>query len=386
MASFIPSSDPGANVIVTKEEFFSFHNIDRQLFTRLVVELGRDTSQSTHVMAFIMWLEKQSKDMKMVKNMLQWPNTMLDSLADEAILVLNCIESSQFPYDDVVKDEGLPLIKSILQNDATSFKYFYDNRVTIISAVTKLLNNVCVRAFTDIVQQVQYMKAMKEHNLQFANIYGAGPYMQQVVYYTPLPALAIVPQPVAIPTPQWSEEISSSSGGANPPLETCDVSNQKEFNPNFNEVLAMFNQTSISASDTTSNTNGTSDDKKEVPVEKKEVSVDDRIIFMTFSKGYPISEDEVRDFFSRRYGDIIEAIYMQDVVPPEQPLYARVVICAEAVHLIDHFLASTNKVKLSINGKHAWARKYVRKGNKSPKAKSPRTSRAPSPSSARPSN
>ncbi|TKY53530.1 hypothetical protein E2542_SST25064 [Spatholobus suberectus] len=389
MSSNIPSSEPWTTVTITKEEYFSFHNIDRQLFTRLVVGLGRDTSQSTHVMAFIMWLDKQCKDTKMLTKILQWPDTMLDSLADEAILILNCLQSSQFPYDDAVNNKGLPLIKSILQNNAISLKYLYDKRVIVISAVTKFLNNVCLRAFTDIVQQVENMKAITEHKLQIANIYGAGPYVPQVVYYTPLPVVTIVPhqQVLAIPTPLWSEGSSSSSGGANynPPLETYDVSNQKEFNPNFNKVLAMLNQTSITSSNTASNqtsitaSNTIRDTTRD---ENKEVPVDDRIIFMTFSKGYPITEAEVRDLFSRRYGDIIEALYMQDVVPLEQPLYARVVIRAEAAHMIDRFLESTNKVKLSINGKHAWARKYV---PKSPKAKSPMTSRAPSPSSAKPS-
>jgi len=85
---------------------------------------------------------------------------------------------------------------------------------------------------------------------------------------------------------------------------------------------------------------------------------------------------------NRSYGDIIEALYMQEVAPPEQPLYARVVIRSRAVHMVDYLLESTNKVKLSINGKHAWARKYLRKGNKSPRERSPLTSRAPSPTSA----
>lgn len=75
-------------------------------------------------------------------------------------------------------------------------------------------------------------------------------------------------------------------------------------------------------------------------------------------------------FTNRRYGDIVEELYMQEVVPPDQPLYARVVIRSNAVHMVDYLLESSNKVKLSINGKHAWARKYLRKGNKSPKEKS----------------
>ena len=35
------------------------------------------------------------------------------------------------------------------------------------------------------------------------------------------------------------------------------------------------------------------------PVEAEEVSADERTIFLTFSKGYPISENEVREFFTR---------------------------------------------------------------------------------------
>ncbi|ESW17440.1 hypothetical protein PHAVU_007G239900 [Phaseolus vulgaris] len=364
MACFLPCSDLGTNVTVSREEFFSFHNIDRLLFTRLVVGLGRDTSQSTHVMAFFMWLEKQCKDMCMVKKLLQWADPMINSLADEAIMVLNCIESPHFPYDDAVNDESLPLIRSILHQSA-SFKYFYHNRVAIIEAVTKLLDSVCVRAFTDIIKEVQYMKVVREQKLEYENLYGSNPYVKQVVYHnTPVPGVTIVSQQPALPPPQWGEG-SSTSWETNPnmylPLESYGVSNQ-----HFNDLVAMMNQTSISAP--------TSDETQEVPV-------DDRIIFMTFSKGYPISEAEVRAFFARRYGDIVEALYMQEVVPPDQPLYARVVIRSRAIHLVDYLLESTNKVKLSINGKHAWARKYLRKGNKSPRDKSPVTSRPPSPTS-----
>ncbi|RZB86773.1 hypothetical protein D0Y65_026739 [Glycine soja] len=105
---------------------------------------------------------------------------MLASLANKAILILSCIESSQFPYDDVVNDERLPLIKSIMQKNVTSLKYFYDNHVIIIVAVTKLLNNICVRSFNNIVQELQYMKGMKEQNLQIANISEVGPCVKQV--------------------------------------------------------------------------------------------------------------------------------------------------------------------------------------------------------------
>lgn len=268
MACFLPCEDLGSNVTVSREEFLSFHSIDRLLFSRLVVVLGRDPSHSTHVMAFFMWLEKQCKDMYMVKNLLQWSDPMINSLADEAMLVLKCIESSHFPYDDpAFNDENLPLIRSILHH-STSFEYFYHNRVVIIGAVTKLLNNVCVRAFADIVKEVQYMKGVREQKMEFGNIYGGSPYVKHVVYHSPVPAAALAA------APQWE-----SSANAYLPMQSYDVSNQ-----HFNELVAMMNQTSI---------NSTSNDQTE------DVPVDDRIIFMTFSKGYPISEPELRAFFSR---------------------------------------------------------------------------------------
>ncbi|KAL9324334.1 hypothetical protein ACSQ67_009191 [Phaseolus vulgaris] len=67
-------------------------------------------------MSFFMWLEKQCKDMCMVKKLLQWTDPMINSLADEAMMVLNCIESPQLPYDDVVNDESLPLIETYCTN------------------------------------------------------------------------------------------------------------------------------------------------------------------------------------------------------------------------------------------------------------------------------
>lgn len=49
---------------------------------------------------------------------------------------------------------------------------------------------------------------------------------------------------------------------------------------------------------------------------------------------------------------------MQEVEGDEQPLYAKMVARSPAV--IDGIVEG-NKAKYSINGKHVWARKYVKK-------------------------
>ncbi|MED6149813.1 hypothetical protein PIB30_066233 [Stylosanthes scabra] len=348
MVPYLHSKDPGANITVTKEEFNLFHNIDRQLFTRFVVGLRRDTSESTHVMSFIMWLERKCKDFKIVANLLTWPDNLLNDLADEAALALSCVESPQYPY---THDKVLPLIHNLTRG-TISLVYLYENRMEVIPAVTKLLNDVSVRAFTDIIQHVQF------ENARNAMISNAAPaYMQQspqMMYYAPAPA------PTAAANPShWIAGSSSSS---------LIGSRQDEFNQEFREIVAKLNLSNTVVANEMM--------MREVPV------ADDRTIFMTFSKGYPISEAEIRDFFARTQGDIIESLHMQDVQSvAEQPLFARMVVRPDAMNKIDAFLEGGRKVKFAINGKHVWARRYVRKGNKSPRGTSPVNSGPPSPSS-----
>ncbi|KAK8515458.1 hypothetical protein V6N13_139563 [Hibiscus sabdariffa] len=94
------------------------------------------------------------------------------------------------------------------------------------------------------------------------------------------------------------------------------------------------------------------------------VPADDRTMFITFSKGYPVYEWEVREFFTRLYGDCIESLHMQEVMPNEQSLFARIVCYSTAT--IEMILQGSAKVKFNINGKHVWARKFVPKHRHQP--------------------
>ncbi|CAH9086898.1 unnamed protein product [Cuscuta europaea] len=91
-----------------------------------------------------------------------------------------------------------------------------------------------------------------------------------------------------------------------------------------------------------------------------ETTVDDRTMFLTFSRGYWVSEEEVWELFTSLFGDSVEAVKM---VPPavedEQSLYARMVV--RSVKTIDKILGKNIIAKLRINGKHVWARKYERR-------------------------
>nr|XP_004237665.3 uncharacterized protein LOC101251279 [Solanum lycopersicum] len=94
--------------------------------------------------------------------------------------------------------------------------------------------------------------------------------------------------------------------------------------------------------------------------EETETAPEDRTVFLTFSKGYPISEAEVKEFFTRKFGDDVEAVYMQEVAEDEQALYARLVTRSPALL---EAIVDGGKAKYNINGKHVWARKYIKKQN-----------------------
>lgn len=64
-----------------------------------------------------------------------------------------------------------------------------------------------------------------------------------------------------------------------------------------------------------------------------------------------------------KYGEVVESVLMEDVVPPAQPSFARLVILPEAKEVIDNFLTPAGRLGFTINGKHVWARKYVRWSN-----------------------
>lgn len=96
--------------------------------------------------------------------------------------------------------------------------------------------------------------------------------------------------------------------------------------------------------------------------ESEQVPAEDRTMFVTFSKGYPVYEWEVREFINRAYGDCIESVQMQEMPPNEQALFARIVF--HSASTIEVILDGMSKAKFTINGKHVWVRKFVPKRTK----------------------
>ncbi|GMH23306.1 hypothetical protein Nepgr_025149 [Nepenthes gracilis] len=257
------------NAIISDEELNLFHHIDRALYTILVFNLFRDPIESMHVLSLFLWLEQQACCFDLIDNILRLPLTVVNMLADEAVVCLNLITKA--PFDASSSNIDIPMIRAFSRRDISS-SYFHDNKDDAIEKMAKYVADLYIRVLKDLME-----RAIERNN----NL--------------------LIPADVAkIPRP---------------------------FDMGREAVV--------------------------------EVHPDDRTMFVTFSKGYLVSKEEVIEFFTTIYGECIESVQMQDVQANEQPLFARIVVnSASKVELI---LQGAEKMKFTINGKHVWARKFVPK-------------------------
>ncbi|KAL5768520.1 hypothetical protein ACOSP7_015065 [Xanthoceras sorbifolium] len=277
---------PPSFFFVSNEEFKAFHTIDRELYTLLVITLMRDPVEAIQIMALWLWLERTGFKY-VVKKILSLPTMLINELADEAITCLNCINNDHFAGLSDAND--IPLMQCLMEKEI-SLRFVHDYRLSATQGVARIVNEVCIRALTDIMQlaiQRNAAQSLADNQKMMAHSF------QPPLYHLGVPQQMVQPQ----------------------------------------------------------------------IQENAEVPPDARTMFLTFSKGYPVLEREVREFFRRGYGDCIESLHMQEVQPNEQSLFARIIFCSAST--IDVILNGVAKAKFTINGKHVWARKFVPKRPKS---------------------
>ncbi|XP_076918382.1 uncharacterized protein LOC143578791 [Bidens hawaiensis] len=95
-----------------------------------------------------------------------------------------------------------------------------------------------------------------------------------------------------------------------------------------------------------------------LPPQNAEIQPDERSLFITFSRGYPVAEWEVREFFDILFGECIESFYMPEVLG-EHPLFANIVL--HHTSYIHAVLTGGTHAKFIINGKPVWMRKFTPK-------------------------
>lgn len=406
-SSFSAFTDlPSSIVGVTREEFYAFHNIDRTLFTRLVFDLNRDTNQTSQVIAFLFLLEQIQYARNLTPFLVELPDAFIETVANEVDVCLSILHNLDFSTLFVTNNDDGSVIPLLLRltGGRLTLRYVHQNRETLLLGVIKNMNEICSRAFDDlcvkaemyyreqllalqrekIIEEMSNMRlSVQEGSPNRLNVPQGISSTLRVQQETPIrqsvprgnPNRLNVPQgissalsaqhqtpirlsiPQEIPNRQCVQQGISIRQSVQQGISTRQsvqyqtpiwLSAQQERAPALTTPLPVDEETNWTATEDIEN-------------EEVVIPADDRTVFLTFSKGYPTSESEVRVYFTRKFGEVIEAILMQEVEENEQPLFARMVLKMECASKIEEIVGPGNKKKFTIDGKHVWARKYVRK-------------------------
>ncbi|KAG6500896.1 uncharacterized protein LOC121995150 [Zingiber officinale] len=93
------------------------------------------------------------------------------------------------------------------------------------------------------------------------------------------------------------------------------------------------------------------------PDQANQTAEDQRSMFITFSRGHPISREDIVEFFSANYGPCLETVMIEKAQAGQLPMYGRLVF--RSASMIAMVLNGQQTAKLLIKGKHLWARMYI---------------------------
>ncbi|VVB14042.1 unnamed protein product [Arabis nemorensis] len=294
----------------TVEKLHTFHAQERQILSKLVLVFSRPPAESLLVMATWLWLEDFGYE-NILSTIVALTDPLILALANEAISCFQCLDSKDPPKDF----NQIPLTTDLMKN-YISLPIIYKHRYTAITGIKNFLTIICSRIFSDILQKVLPCSSS---------------YSFVTRYRRPL----IIP---GFPHPTF--------GSINVLPDVVDG----DYFPNNNLFLIPsgiwgWNANCIATEE-------------------------DRTMFITFSRGFPVSKAEVKELFTDHFGEnCVECIYMREGNENvlytnvnsngQQKLFARLVL--DSVTTVDRVLNGTNLSKFHIHRKHIWARKFLKR-------------------------
>ncbi|CAH1425220.1 unnamed protein product [Lactuca virosa] len=345
--------------VISQEDYLLFYKNERALFTVLLVVLHREVIQSIFMMGFLLWLEREGYTSKnLVQTIVNcFTADIIDQIADEVMICIKFLEkkANRLMFESSSKQYNIQTLQCFLDRKSIHLEELHHN----FDEVSAMAKEVSSRAFDDILENfIRCGGPLVLHSTQevtVCNVVGGFRYVGPVV---PFPSYDVTKYVKFPRTPSQDAEFMLNNviahrfqqmggvgeGESHGALLPAEIYLKQEINSSPN---------SLYTSDTTS---------LFVSEQEEEVPPENRTIFLTFSKGYPISENEVKLYFTRIFGDFIESIYMQPVAGENQPLFARIVARSPSmVRAVVERDGADGRSKYYINGKHVWARKFVRR-------------------------
>lgn len=208
------------NSSITCQQKKDFHNIDRQIYARLVIEIGLDLLTSKKIVAFWFWIEREGCR-GFIMSLLLLVSPILSTLAMETITCLDVIYSIDF----VGINKDIPFMRCLV-GQGFFLEAVYKKREKAQIVMERFIKEVCDDAFSDIF-------------------------------------------PIYIASEVKVEEVVSCNEG-------------EDFLPRKEESDKSYSPTS-------------DDIRQNLDLDSK----NERTLFITFSKGHPISKQELRNLITR---------------------------------------------------------------------------------------
>ncbi|KAE8821878.1 hypothetical protein D1007_00071 [Hordeum vulgare] len=297
-------------------EMAIFYAQERSFFHRLVRDLGQEREHMRWVIALWLWLEADGHD-KFMRRASALPGPVVLRFVDEALACLARLAGRELAGAGTL----LPCTNALLNRPIDDVTYFEEHRDKIMPGVKLLYKTVCRVVLDDTCASDDAIFLPRSSTASVPRAIGspafAGP--------TPVPETPTTPTTPrfadlnAIMTPRFSQLNAMA-----PPWSPVRVAQQHH----------QQHQMIIDP----------------LPEEF-------RSLFITFSRGYPIDKDDIKEFFNSLHGPCVEDVMVERAPAGQLPVYGRVVL--QSPDMIPVLLGGEPTAKYIIKGRHLWARVYV---------------------------
>ncbi|KAK1319827.1 hypothetical protein QJS10_CPB04g01840 [Acorus calamus] len=346
---------------------------ERFLFARLVLTIGRDPYRTVETISLWLWLCQCTPGSRLIHRILSMTDRDIHAVAVEAESILDSLLPGLVRRRASARDNDVPITAALL-NLPVNIHYFRTNRESVSVGMSTFLGSLRSLVFEDLATGMRGclnvnggddMNINLNMNMDLSMNMNREMRSSQFLPFVPhgegtsnigrqTGHLLVNPTATAAAAMMANEQfnrivfmnhfLANLNNNNNPLLmypEQMMMNNPSVVAPpRMEEVVAV---------------DGGDESDGDDPL------ADERTLFVTFSRGFPLTEEELREFFTRRYG-AIEKILIQETPMGIPPLYAKIMFYSPLV--VNRIIRNLNKVKFLIGGKHVWARRYISKKKK----------------------
>ncbi|XP_068664875.1 uncharacterized protein [Aristolochia californica] len=294
-----------------------FHKMERDLYKRLISMEGMGAEMAKAVIALWLWMESIGHHdlVRRIFELALKDEQYLRSVVNEGEACVNALTTRQGQPVSASHDD-IPITANLL-NEPINLRFFHYNRDVALQGVTHFLQRICNVIFHD--DAIKYSTGREEVVLS------AGLLMSAFDHDHNSKRMMLGLGGSSSPNKATNMMISSSASAA---------AGSSTLNPMAKPWSPPYLET---------NSGGGGQDL--------------RSMFLTFSRGYPLSRDEIINFFRSSWGDCVESLMIEKTPAGVDPMFGRVVFSNAS--LIRRILNGNFTAQFVINGKHLRARLFI---------------------------